>query len=98
MKEVADSAAPYWKNLTKKEKEPYEEKAKEDKLRVKLYGERYTSLGIPLSEVKREQEEREAKKRKEKETIDKMLDEACEQNSEWLHLLLPVQVANRSLT
>lgn len=81
LKEVADAASEYWKNLSDKEKEPYVLKAKQAKTapadpRCDDTRERYTSLGIPLSQVIREKEEREEKVRQAKFAVDKML-ETC---------------------
>lgn len=76
MKEVAEAAAPFWKNLTAEEKGPYEARAKEEKMKQKMHGERYTSLGIPLSQVQREEDEKKNKALKQRETIDKILEEA----------------------
>lgn len=81
MREVSDAASPSWTKMTKEEKAPFEEKAKMDKSKPKQPGERYTSLGVPLSDVLREKEEGQAKKQKQKEMIDKMLEKCITNGS-----------------
>lgn len=80
MRDVSIHAAEPWKKLNNDQKEKYERMAKAHKQQVKQHGERYTSQGIPLSQVQKEDEERQRKLDDRKTKIDEILNDAvvCE--------------------
>lgn len=81
MDEVMREAGPHWDKLDDEEREVYKEKAKAyKKLPRKNYGERYTSQGIPYSQVEREQRERAAKIELIRNSIADRIQTACVKN------------------
>lgn len=94
MKEVSEKASPYWDKLSAQDRAPYEYKAKQAKKVEKpgpcVGGERYTSLGIPLSQVIREKEEREAKIRQEQDAVEKLLEICFEEGRKYFLIVIEV--------
>lgn len=81
MKDVAFAASEPWKHIGAREKERYEMMAKKHKAQDKISGERYSSQGRPLSEVKREEEEVQRKEDGKKREIVKIIDGAVANDS-----------------
>lgn len=81
LKDVADAASDPWKAISAREKERYEQMAKAHKAQDKKHGERYTSQGKPLSELKKEKEEKEQKVEDQKRAVVKLIDDAVRNDS-----------------
>ncbi|XP_072943387.1 protein maelstrom homolog [Epargyreus clarus] len=57
MNEVADAAGPFWRDATPAIKAKYEQIAKQEKEKNNIPDKKYTSTGIPLSEIERQEKE-----------------------------------------
>lgn len=73
-------ASPSWTKLGPNERAPYEKKAKEEKSKTKHAGERYTSHGIPYSEIDRQQRELEDREYRMKKKVEDLVVQSIDHN------------------
>lgn len=69
--------------MSAREKERYEKMAKQYKAQDKSHGERFTSQGKAISELKREEEEKRCKVEDQKRAVVKLIDDAVRSGSKY---------------
>uniref|UniRef100_A0A336KZF2 CSON001911 protein n=1 Tax=Culicoides sonorensis TaxID=179676 RepID=A0A336KZF2_CULSO len=80
LKEVSHAASSTWKEMSPSQRERFELLAKIEKQKDRKHGERYTSQGRPISEVRREEEEKRAKEEAQKQAVVKLIQDAVRHN------------------
>ncbi|XP_055541232.1 protein maelstrom homolog [Wyeomyia smithii] len=82
MDQLMRAAGPHWDTLSTDERETYKDRAKAYKQSPKLnFGEKYTSQGIPFSQIEREKQARLKKEQSIRRTVSELIQTAAGNNA-----------------